>query len=195
MEPVSSKIDSKPGDIGQAIGGAALICGGFAFALFWGVAATTLNDGIPWVATLAVHGGSILCLTFGLVTFVGPLRAFAEKGRLLALAGIAIAIVGLLTGFVLIPAGLLLLGLGLLVCRSNMAAGVLLTLGSVALLGVITVLDVRVGMEDAPELGRVSLVWFESSVLLLAAGLMTLGASRLIDAMKNPDLPQSGASA
>lgn len=159
------------------IRGGALTIGAGAFALFWGLAPTALNDELPWMVTLGFHGLSLVSLVTGLILLMRDFRLLSA-GTLIARMGVIVAVVGLLTVFPLIPVGFLLLAVGLLLVRLHRAAAGMLGVGSVALLlSVIT--GARVGMEDAPTMSGPATAWFQVSVWLIAAGLATIGGSQL----------------
>ncbi len=54
--------------------GGALTIGAGAFALFPGLAPTTLNDELPWMVTLAIHGVSLVSLVAGLMLLMRDFR-------------------------------------------------------------------------------------------------------------------------
>lgn len=159
------------------IRGGALSIGAGAFALFWDLAPTALNDELPWMVTLAIHGVSLVSLVTGLILLMRDFRVLSA-GTLIARMGLIIAVVGLLTVFPLIPVGFLLLAVGLLLVRVHRVAAFILGVGSVALL-LSVVAGARVGMEDAPTLSGAATAWFQVSVWLIAAGLATIGGSQL----------------
>lgn len=150
----------------------AFVVGSIAFGVFWGVAPTSVNDGLPWMVTLAVHGLSIVCLVFGLGTFA--LAVVGDPRARTLLLGMVVTITGLLTAFPLIPIGLAVVGVGLLIVRRARVAAILLLGGSAGLLAAYAS-GARVGMEGAPPMSSVEIAWFQVSVALAAAGLIALG--------------------
>ncbi len=156
----------------RSLGGYALVVGALAFAVFWVMSATSFDD-VPWAASLAIHGASIACLLFGLAALAPELRSPGATNRMV-LVGVAITAVGLLTVFALIPLGLVLVGIGRLTARADTIPAALLVAGSVGLLTAV-IAGVRVGMEDAPSLGLGSMLWFQGSAILIAAGLIGMG--------------------
>ena len=150
----------------------AVVVGSIAFGVFWVISPTAVNDGLPWIVTLGVHGLSIAGLVYGLGTY-----AFAVIGDPRArtiLVGLAATIVGLLTLFPLIPIGLAVVGIGLLIVGLGRVAATLLLAGSTGLLAAYAS-GARVGMESAPPMSSAEIAWFQVSVALTAAGLIALG--------------------
>lgn len=176
------------------IGGSSLVLGSFAFLIFWGAAPTSVNDTIPRLVALAVHGMSIVLLSIGLVLTVRDVTQ-PIVGSWVTRAGAAVAIIGLLTVFPLVPVGLGIFAIGLLLAGRDRIGAVVAAAGSMVLLATY-VLGARVGMEDAPELSDGLRVAFQVSVLLIAVGLVIVGLGE-IRRVQRPSVSQevSGAGA
>ncbi len=155
------------------VGGLSLVVGAVAFLFFWGSAPTSINDAIPWPASLAVHGVSLVLLSIGLILVALQVRE-PVLGSRVARAGAAVAVVGLLTVFPLIPLGIGIFAVGLVLAGRDRIGAAVATTGSAVLLATV-VLGARVGMEDAPELSVGLRVAFQVGVLLIAAGLVIVG--------------------
>ena len=162
---------------GYRIGGWSLVLGSFAFLIFWGAAPTSVNDAVPWLVALALHGMSMVLLSIGLVLTA---RCVTQPivGCWVTRAGAAVAIAGLLTVFPLIPVGFGIFAIGLVLAGRDRIGAVVATAGSVVLLATY-VLGARVGMEDAPELSDGLRVAFQVSVLLIAVGLVIVGLGEI----------------
>jgi hypothetical protein len=163
------------------IGGWSLIVGGAAFGAFWAVSPTSIDDVLPWIAGLAVHGVSIVALATGLL-----LLAFAAlrgpSGRWIA-AGAGVAILGLLTVFPLFPAGLAVVAWGLWRDGWPRIATVPTLVGASGLLILAVGRYVAVGAaiagdEGAPGLAPTLAAAFVATIVLTAAGLIGLGVVR-----------------
>ena len=151
-----------------------MIVGAIAFAVFWVLAPTSVND-VPWAAALAVHGVSIAALLIGLAA-LALATSGDPRGRPM-IAGIAVTTLGLLTAFLLIPIGLAAVAIGILLIRGSRLAAVLLLGGSAGLVAVFAA-GARVGIDDAAPLSNGEMVWFQASVALTATGLVALARHR-----------------
>ena len=177
---------------GYRIGGWSLLLGSLAFLIFWGAAPTSVNDAVPWLVALAVHGTSIVLLSIGLVLTARNVTQ-PIVGSWVTRAGAAVAIAGLLTVFPLIPVGFGVFAIGLVLAGRDRIGAVVATAGSVVLLATY-VLGSRVGMEDAPEPSDGLRVAFQVSVLLIAVGLVIVGLGE-IRRVQRPSLSQAVSSA
>lgn len=150
----------------------ALAVGAVGFAVFWGASPTSANEDLPWIATLAVHGLSIVCLLFGLGTLA--LETRGDPRARTTFLGIGVTMAGILTAFLLIPIGLAVVGIGLLMVRGSRVAAALLLGGSAGLIAAYAT-GARVGMESAAPMSSGEIAWFQVSVALTAVGLIALG--------------------
>lgn len=157
------------------IGGLSLIAGSTAFLTFWVYSAASSSVIVPWSATLAVHGMSIILLSIGLVLVArnAPRRS---TGYWMPWVGTAVAIAGLLTVFPLIPVGFGIFGVGLVLAGRDRLSAFIAVAGSVLLLMAV-ILGARVGMEGSLELSDGLRIAFQLGVLLIATGFIAIGWS------------------
>lgn len=160
------------------VGGWALILGATSFALFWTLAPTSLDDTIPWVPSLAVHGVSIVSLAIGLGLLARDLLR-PPRPQTSAAVGAFLAAIGSFAFFPLFSIGLGLVAIGLLQTGYPRPAVASLAIGSAALLVVIVAqyvnADGRVFGEGSPPFPLALKLGFQASVILVAAGLGAIG--------------------
>jgi hypothetical protein len=168
---------------GSRLAGWALIFGASAFGLFWVLSATSINDPIPWLPSLAVHAVSIFGLAFGLV-FLTLAVERPPWARRAALVGVGLSLVGLLTVFPLLAVGLVVLGIALIEAGSPRLPTTLVVIGGAAMAIVLILLAIQhdgrlFGDEGAPEFGLAGVLAFQASVVIVSLGLAGLGVRLL----------------
>jgi hypothetical protein len=150
--------------------GCSLIAGSIAFGLFWGSALVNLEP--PRMVSLAVHGLSILLISFGLINVqrhsdVSPIL------RNLGWIAVAVTVVGLWTVLPLFATGLALVGI-LSVSSRNLMRGTALTIGSLVFLAAY-LFGTHIGEEGAREPSGTLSIIFASALVLIVGGLVATG--------------------
>jgi hypothetical protein len=157
--------------------GPALISGGLLFVVFWMVPATeSAGLGLPWAVSLAVHGAQIITLGTGLVLAMRvPPPSLA---RYLWLAGLGVAAVGTFIGLPLFAAGVVLVGAACALTGGLRMAGLSMILGAVLWM-VLFSTGAMIGNEDYPPLTGNEQRLAVGGLVLMATGLVTLGAQMM----------------
>lgn len=121
---------------------------------------------------LALHGSSILLISFGLIGIhlVAPTRT---SDRTLARLAVGFAVAGLLTLFPLIGIGFALVG-AILMRSGAFVEGAALTLGSLTLVAAY-LFGTRIGQEGASDPTTALAIVFGFGIVLILGGLLASG--------------------